>query len=332
MNTSKLHQKLSSTLFSTPLNTTSWMQDSLSYIGNKKLGEICITGSHDSGMSVKTGGTIGAFDCNTLTQTYNIEKQLSLGMRYFDIRPVISGGDYYTGHYTKVSVSWQGANGESIDDIINGVNNFTSQYNELIVLNLSHSLNTDVGNTKYRSFNQNEWNSLLTELQKINHLLSDIEITDLTQKTLNSFIGNKKASVLIIVENTSVNLNAFLGKGVFPYSSFNVYNKYSDTNNLNTMRSDQISKMNTERENNTYFLLSWTLTQDDTQAVTCALPILPGSSIKDLANLANASLVSSLKPNISQTIFPNIIYSDNIINSLQTEMAIYINKLLYSKS
>ena len=157
---------------STNLPSASWMRDNLSILGSKKLKEICITGSHDSGMHVYTSGTAFAHDCNTLTQSKSLQGQLSAGTRYFDIRPVISAGKYYTGHYGYIDqlASWQGANGQSIESIVADVNAFVSNHKELVVLNLSHSLNTDVGNSQYRPFNQAEWDGLFAELAKIDNL------------------------------------------------------------------------------------------------------------------------------------------------------------------
>ena len=116
---------------------SSWMQDSMSTIGTKTLNDMCIPGSHDSGMSVSNNGTIGAAPCNTQTQTQSILGQLNLGARYFDIRPIVGSGQYFTGHYSHVNsvLGMQGARGESIPDIISDINNFTATNNELIILN-----------------------------------------------------------------------------------------------------------------------------------------------------------------------------------------------------
>ena len=85
-------------------NFSSWMSDSLSVLGNVPIRKLCIPGTHDSGMSKISTGTAFGFECNTVTQTHDIKKQLSLGSRYFDIRPVISGGQYYTGHYSEIEI------------------------------------------------------------------------------------------------------------------------------------------------------------------------------------------------------------------------------------
>ncbi len=309
---------------STNLNAADWMSDNLNLLGAKKMNEFCITGSHDSGMSVYTSGTAFSAECNTLTQSNNIQKQMELGARYFDIRPVISAGKYYAGHYSNVKQisSWQGANGQSIQSIIADVNSFTTNHKELIILNLSHSLNTDVGNSSYRDFTQEEWNNLFAELKNIDnlHVVKDNPDIDLTKLVLNDFISNK-AAVVIVVEAT-VDLGSYEGNGFYLYKNFNVYNSYAGSNDVNTMSNDQLTKMQ-DQTGKSYFLLSWTLTQNNTEVTTCSLGT--ASSIKDLANNANQHLAEMVYPKVSKSDYPNIIYVDNIVNSDSAAMAMAVN-------
>ncbi|WP_446469571.1 hypothetical protein [Xenorhabdus stockiae] len=310
------------------LNAPDWMQDNISLLGDFPLKKMCIPGTHDAGMSVRTGSTAFAYDCNTITQSNNINWQLMLGARYFDIRPVISGGNYYTGHYGYISQisSWQGANGQSIQSIIDEINDFTGQHQELVVLNLSHTLNTDVGNSNYREFNQEEWNNLFRLLESLNNLyISTDTHVDLTQLTLKQFIETK-AAVVVIVENNGVLPSALQGQGFYPYSSFYVYNSYANSNNVSTMADDQFSKMHNSMPSQ-YFLLSWTLTQDWKQATFCCLGVT--SSIKALADEANQQLITLLYPEVTSNNFPNIILIDNLISSDATAMALAVNWFLH---
>lgn len=347
---------------------TSWMQDSLSILGNRSLRHLCIPGSHDAGMSTRASGTAGGFECNTLTQTTGILGQLQYGMRYFDIRPVIGGGNQLlTGHYGHLfDKTWQGANGQSIQSVIDNVNTYTASNKELIVLYLSHSLNTEVGNNSYRSFDQAEWDRLLMQLTDSQHGLKNLFIAndptnvDLTTLTLNTFISGR-AAVIVVVDtsgDTSMNLGDYAKKGFYKPSNFPVYNAYSETNDLNKMTSDQLAKMKAQRTtpDSSYFLLSWTLTQDSTQAANCngaragafaggiAGSVIPGvgtiagvivgtavscilssNSIKDLANIANPSLYEMLLPNCSSQCYPNILYIDNVQTSSIAALAMAVN-------
>jgi hypothetical protein len=315
---------------------TSWMQNNLNILGNRSLRQICIPGSHDAGMSVRTSGTAGAFDCNTLTQTRNIQGQLQAGARYFDIRPVISGGHFLTGHYGHLlgNLTWQGANGESIQSIISEVNAYTAQNKELIILYLSHDLNTDLGNNSYAPFTQNDWNNLLSQLKGINNLFVAPNSTtvDLTSQSLSSFIGNNHAAVVVVVDpdGSGISLGNYANQGFYLKNNFPVYNQYSNTNSLDQMISDQLAKMKAQRPNPSasYFLLSWTLTQDTSQATTCVTTL--SSSILNLANTANPQLYSKLLSACSNQCYPNILYTDNVQSSDIAAMAMAVNsKAIY---
>ncbi|WP_196084017.1 hypothetical protein, partial [Acinetobacter sp. Res13-Abat-PEC13-P2-01] len=69
---------------------------------------------------------------------------------------------------------------------------------------------------------------------------------------------------------------------------------------------------------NKYFLLSWTLTQTNAQAVTCKLPGV--NSIKDLANKANKRFDDILPTVIKYK--PNVFYIDDIKDNKLTTFII----------
>lgn len=101
-----------------------WMHQNLDTFGNRKLRHICMPGTHNSGMSV-LGRTSSPFvtPSNTVTQVLNIYNQLKAGARFFDIRPVISGGQFFTGHYSHNDpLGWLGGNGQSLAEIIDQIN------------------------------------------------------------------------------------------------------------------------------------------------------------------------------------------------------------------
>ncbi|PRD56658.1 hypothetical protein [Sphingobacterium gobiense] len=298
------------------IDPSRWMEQTLGRIGDFPLKDISIPGSHDAGMYTRNGGTAFGRDCNTLTQTGSVGQQLVNGARYFDIRPVIAAGKYMTGHYSKIiDATWQGANGESISDIIKEVNSFTEGRKEIVILNLSHTLNTDVGNTSYRAFNDEEWTTLFQQLAGINKLLFS-DKADLTQVKLNELLSNDSKVIIVVEGLNSGKLGAYYRKGFYTTKEFNVYNSYANTNDLSKMINDQIDKM--KAHSDSYFLLSWTLTQSTSQAVTCS------SSILDLAKQANAKLDSVLDY-VSPSLYPNIVYIDKFDNPLATMVVLEIN-------
>jgi hypothetical protein len=321
------------------------MHSNLGLLGEHALRELCIPGTHDAGMSLLDGGTAGSTAENTKTQTLSILNQLHCGSRYFDIRPVISGGHFKTGHYSLIEKAgirtWQGSNGQSIQSIINDVNNFTDHAAELVILDLSHDLNTDVGNASYSPLTQHDWDRLLSELSGLHHLYeAPPGTTDLTRLKLRDFIGEQRSAVVVIVEPSQegIGLGPLANKGFYTSKQFAIYNSYSNSNNLNHMVNDQLTKMRQQRTgpDSGYFLLSWTLTQDTGQTIVGALPGVVGDvvgvfdhgihkSILDLANEANAQLFDQLLPACSRNCYPNIIYIDNFCSGDVAAMALAVN-------
>ncbi|KZW03717.1 PLC-like phosphodiesterase [Exidia glandulosa HHB12029] len=301
-----------------------WMQASLDAFKDVPLGKFVLPASHDSGMSKLDGKTIGATPCNTLTQTKPIRDQLAAGARYFDIRPVISAGNFKTGHYSKIDAikSWQGGNGQSIQEIIDDLNGFTKDKAEVVILNFSHDLNTDVGNSDYRPLNQDEWNNLYRQLAGINNLYTSPNAdTDLTTLSLNTLIGGGKSAVILVFQPDAhdITLDGRQGKGFFWYGQVNAWNSYSDSDDLNSMANDQIKKMHDQSGG--YFLLSWTLTQKAAGALLC--PAEP--SILDLAQKANDAIFTQVLGAASKDAYPKLLYIDKFEDSNMIPLALAIN-------
>ncbi|KAK0659221.1 hypothetical protein DIS24_g4095 [Lasiodiplodia hormozganensis] len=291
-----------------------WMHQNLATLGDRKLRQICMPGSHDAGMSEFNAHTGLVRDTNTLTQKFSIAEQLTAGSRWFDIRPVISSGKFYAGHYsdTKI-VGWQGANGQSLSDIINNINTFTSQYNELIILDISHTMDTD---NDYTDLSQAQWNTLFTQLQSINHRFNATGVStseDLSKRTLNQFIGNGPCVLIVAELPSGITLGDHFSQGIVASSpNFPFYNSYSNTDELDTMASDQLSKLSSQRKtpDDEFFLLSWTLTESVIDTIWGSVPI-PGdlNSILELAGKAYQPLFEHFDNFTSQS-YPNVLYMD----------------------
>lgn len=299
-----------------------WMAQNLATLGSKSLAQITIPGSHDSGMGVFQQGTPFSTASNTQTQRLTLDDQLRAGSRYFDLRPVISGGVYTAGHYDFVEPlnSWQGGNGQTIAEIIQQINAFTASNKELIILNFSHDYNTDVGNDAYRSFTQAEWDALFAQLAGLDDLWvgpGDPTSVDLTTATLGDFIGGGRAAVVVIIEPSRVDLGSWAMRGFYKYWQFNVYNVYSNTKDADGMSQDQFQKMSQQKSQGAYFLLSWTLTQD-------AQEVLVGPSILSTADEVNQQLYLKLMQASTAGVFPNILYVDAFTSQV-TALAMALN-------
>lgn len=292
-----------------------WMHQNLATLGCHPLRHICIPGAHDAGMSTLNGGTFLTMPENTLTQWTDIAGQLSAGIRYFDIRPVIAGGQFVSGHYSKIGSNWFGGNGQSLADIVSQVNSFLSQNNELVILDLSHMFNTD---DKWRTLHPDEFSRLLTQLQGLQHLYSGPTGPngDLSSLPLNNFIANGP-SVIVINSESSVSLPPNPPAGIFPLNALSIYNNYANTPFAPVMRSDQLKKMAQQKPNRDapMFLLSWTLTTP--------------ADIRGLATQAADMLFESSNQGLWSTVYnnrgvgsaPNILMLDGIGKQGQDSLA-----------
>ncbi|KAL2372532.1 hypothetical protein RJZ57_003006 [Blastomyces gilchristii] len=263
-----------------------WMSSILHIIGDRKLKHVCMPGSHDAGMSKLDGHTQCSFppspitwnfkvvllikepavsnEGNTLTQYLNVYDQLRRGSRYFDVRPAIgNGGKYLTGHYGYIDIleiGWQGGNGESIQEIVDGINRFTAENPELIIINLDLTLDTDNG---YKPFNDEQWSKTFDLFEGVTHRRGGLQ-GDLSEKKMNEYIGNGQACVIIIASGGPTRPD----KGIYSTRQFPRYDSYSNTDQIDTMAADQIAKLKGNRNlvpndgerKDIFHVFSWTLT------------------------------------------------------------------------
>lgn len=210
-------------------NVADWMQRSLSAIGSRKIRDICVPSSHDAGMSKVTWSTRFANAGSLITQFLSVEQQLHMGVRYLDIRPVLYEGQWVCGHYSFIEPknkfinpapldTWQGGNGEAIQDLIDGINRFTATSGELIVIGISHTqiikdAIMSFARSDFEALDENHWNMLLNMFSNLQTGIKSLwkpaaneaPVTDLTSLSLNTYIGSGTSAVILVVDdNTNV--------------------------------------------------------------------------------------------------------------------------------
>lgn len=292
-----------------------WMQQSMGSLANRTLKHICMPGSHDAGMSMLKPGTIGAHFANTQTQYLDFYQQLMAGSRFFDLRPVISGGQWVSGHYSALELDvediWLGGNGQLIADIVRQVNDFTSQYKELVIINLSHTLDTD---NEYKDLTQDQWNKLFDILKGINNrfTVTSPGNTDFSNNVLGDFITDR-ASVFVIAQlPNGITLGNYANQGFYSGANFPFYDSYSNTNNRANMESDQFRKLKENRNlvsdssarKDKFHVLSWTLTQQPEDVLNF------DKAIMNMAADTFDDLVSEAWNAFTPESFPNVLYVD----------------------
>ncbi|KAM0421343.1 hypothetical protein ACHAPT_010875 [Fusarium lateritium] len=283
-----------------------WMHATYPRISCLKLRELAMPGTHDSGMSVFNKGSGFGMSINSETQEINVADQLEFGARWFDIRPSKTGGKWATGHYSFEVGNWHGGNGEYLDDIIDGLNRFTENNKELIILNVAQGFNSDnFKGDKDARISQGEWEDVMRKLERINYRVENRGgEQDLSRLRVSDFIQDR-AAVIIIVDaqlyktEDRVDLSAYADKGFFRRNQLPLYDRYANKNNQNEMIKDQLDKMRKERPStdSPMFLLSWTLTQS-------------GGDVIKYGEGANRALIEKLWLAMSSSTYPSIISVD----------------------
>ncbi|KAF3810801.1 hypothetical protein GCG54_00002978 [Colletotrichum gloeosporioides] len=195
-----------------------WMQLHNATLGNLPLKHITLPSSHDAGTSYVHNNlrTELGLDDMVLTQTRSILDQLNLGVRYLDIRPVLTSKSstqdapsWHCGHYTNVgdAVGVQGASCVPIQKVVDDINTFTRKNPELVVIHIKRTQRIHIspatssdplgGKSTEREPTQREWEDFFGLLKRLENLHT-VESPGASKHTylhdlpLKYFIGNGK--------------------------------------------------------------------------------------------------------------------------------------------
>ena len=209
------------------------MQEHRNILGHRCLRDICIPGSHDSGTYRLDFGTIGGKPGPVLTQTRSIFDQLELGVRRFDLRPTLANRpgrpedgipqfSWNCGHYTGEggNIGWQGGSCGLISEVISDINRFTKDNAELIILDVTHVaciFILDPISSQKQQIPIGYWDDLLDMFRQLDHLFkpNGDNGKPLEKYSLNDFIGNGKAAVVVNIEGDS-DRNKIIDHGFWP--------------------------------------------------------------------------------------------------------------------
>lgn len=339
----------------TEYNPERWMADVLfPMMENKTLKDIVIPGSHDAGMSVLNGvggkksGTIN--ECNTLTQSHNIENQLKQGLRMFDFRVGPYNNQLYLKHSSSdcMDDAIGGGYGEKLSEVLIATKTFIEKNkDEFVIFTFSHFCP--------RELTPNDLAKFLVEnlgsgniLDARNKKLGEIKLKDI------------KGKVLLMFENIAIDDYPILSNTMIESSdaSLNIKRLYAATNNLQKLcdaESAFFNALKSSQRENDWIRLDWQLTQSPEEAATIcndfqkpgSNPLMDGAillsnvvsknkSIIDLAKTGNDVLPSKVNEWIKGGVIdeknkPNIIYVDNA-GSWITNFCVELNRTqLYNK-
>lgn len=284
------------------VNTENWMGR---LEGTRRLDQIIMPGSHDAGMSVLNHCYPWIFaHPATKTQTYNIGTQLLMGCRYFDIRVDYDYNELVTCHRTDQF----GCNGESLRSVLDQTREFLNNCpSETVFLKMSHI--RQYGNDHTPS----QTKKLIEEM--LNDYSSSLYTHNSSHVNLASLpIDEVRGKIILIFEydeyiNPARGRFRYVDSGL-PERHIGVYDVYSNTNNYDAMKNDQLKKWANRGGlgHGAFFLLSWTLTPQ------------PLDHVSELAKTANSRLPVVLKDQIAAyNSKPNIVlidFVDKLISSV----------------
>lgn len=323
--------------------------------GDYTLKDIVIPGSHDAGMSVlyQTGGSQKSTinECNTLTQSKSIEKQMKEGVRMFDLRPGVLKDTLFLKHSSSdcMDMAVGGGYGERLESVLAAARRFlTENPSEFLILGFSHFCPKEMKIDKLAA-------EVIRMLGKEHvYLGKGKKIEDLAIKSLCG-----KALLVFEAEDTGVEgimSNSMISTG--SAGALNFRRSYAATNNLNKLLSAQViffKSLNDQVRSNDLVRLDWQLTQSPQEAaMVCNAfesdknsPVFDGTilvaswltgakSILAHARRANKVLPSKFNKwiddgTVNKVNKPNILYVDDA-GSWITKYCIQLNDLpLYKK-
>jgi len=276
-----------------------WMGRYYHMLKNKKLIELTLPATHDSGCYQFTGFSKLATSI-AKTQHLDIYKQLIHGIRYFDLRPRWSYDKAFYIHHG-------GTIGPKFSRVLYDIKKFLLRKDrrELIILNFSH-FKTGGKDLKLGRFAHLVRSYLGPYIYKGKSTLGQTKLSSILS------VGSK---VIILSDKKLSNLKY--------YSTKSVYDNYSNTTDFRYMKKDQTKKLNNHKSTDQLFLLSWTLTPQSRFSIEVSkyFPV-------NLAKLANPHL-ENYADYICESLGkrPNLLYVDFFRSANVVPIAWRMNKM-----
>ncbi|KAK4186215.1 putative LysM domain-containing protein [Podospora australis] len=276
------------------LNNAAWMRSMYDVIKDRQLRHVIVPGSHDAAMSKisspGSGWSGAGMPSNTETQSLDHYNQLRVGVRYFDMRIVsVNGGKFWGAHINEELAGGPvGATGESLDDLIAGINRFTTDFpGEVIIWSIRSMVDLDNGRLSKdaRYWDAAKAASFYTALEKINNRCpSNLPSSPaFDQRPIKDFMdaNNGRGCVLLLthgaLKDDSIPKDK-VGSGIYHKGTYFSYDDYWAEEQHTQQNADkQLARMATHTRNNgtsdSYFIMQWQCTPSAGD-VTIAPPTL----------------------------------------------------------
>lgn len=185
---------------------------------------------------------------------------------------------------------------------------------ELVILDVNNESGFDTDNrTPQQSYNRltvDQWKPIWQKIRdNIRKPCKGFSEQKLDEFTVNDFIGDGRGCVLIVARSIPGS-ESDSDKGFYLHDQLPRRNDYSNTDDYNKMREDQISKLKLNRRlgregdpdtADEFFVLSWTMTLQPSEAIT---------PLADRAAIALNTLYWYAYHEFTPFSYPNVLYVD----------------------
>ncbi|KOS20544.1 hypothetical protein ESCO_005293 [Escovopsis weberi] len=298
-----------------------WMRGIYDVIKDRQIQHVVMPGSHDAGMSQISGQLISfGISANTQTQGINIRDQLQAGSRWFDWRVgSIHDGDSYSfwtlhvnDELAEVAV---GNSGESIDDVVREINEFTAAYpGEMIFFRVRYL----VGRRRAPVAGPIYWdtsmvNAFFDKLRGVNNRCGNLDTTTTFNGRPASYFMDKNGGNGCVIFLLAGDLQAGVPQdsvpdGIYRASQLPVNDHWSNKPDTQSMAEDQVAQwkqIGRGGSSDTFLIGQWLVSAD---AITSTFDSLQSIAIQP----TNPALYWMGVNNISPEAWPTVILTDYV--------------------
>lgn len=243
-----------------PNTPEEWMESLYSIIQYRRLNEIIIPGTHDS-------GCYGFDSVSIKTQDKTIEEQLRVGVRYFDLRFLCTPTGFHIHHGLAKSLSI------TLTDIVEPIKRFMEDFSkEIVILHITH----------FQNFNKGDYERFISEIMTY---LSPFMAERPSSKVLPTIkeMVDKNQRVVISSDFGYEDASSPLSQFIKGFIWNNIDSPY-DEGIYQSGRPDRIieylTKEVSNRGNRNLWVLQGVMTLDTAQTIAGGLPV-----VGDLINL-----------------------------------------------
>jgi hypothetical protein len=260
-----------------------WMKGIYNVIKDRQIQHVFMPATHDSGMSRISGkiGSIGT-EVNTQTQGLNMYDQLRAGARLFDLRvgSVHEVTDHSKYSFWTMHVNAElaqvviGNTGESLDDVVKEVNQFTAENPGEVIFFRVRYLNgiLDIPTAGPIYWSKDIVNNFFSKLKGINNRCGNLDLNTKFNKQKASYLMDQNSGNGCVLFLLNGNLKPdvpqdSVADGIYRGSMMDAWDNWSNLPDTEKMANDQVADWKTvgrsgNFQNDQFLISQWLVSAD----------------------------------------------------------------------